>query len=507
MSGGILNSSVKVSTNTPYLRPEFECNDIQYPVHPSVLGVFYSNFTSSAGQYDCKWNVSNTYKVTVSSGLLESSAVKPVITTAVQKNITDTYLENSSIDTFYINYIAFPNLANISWSYDYTYNSSLSPYPNFIDAYLSGKLNFTRQNTSGFTRSFTVPANTTDNYTLVYKWDNGTSIVIAPRENLSYNNTFGYGNNISEYVQSVITPLNEPNGTVLKINDSCDYLQAIVGKGPIKGVECGNYTLVLDYLHPVYNVSYSWIRENGTNVSYDNVTLTQDILNQSIKGYELYNITNLQNISITAGLNAAEYEPLGWNESTDSFTVSENTTRQVNISAVGQGTRISNYTQTDIPHPLSTTFFYKAVITIPNSTRAWVISNPAEYYSQTNRFEFFYRRSNATLTIAANTIKGYVNPSVTPLSIAPTSPVYTSIGISRGIMENLTNGSTILLTYSVNNNGLNPISSSVPLFVNVPISTTVSYVVVGVILITFVILFKKGIIKEMIKRIQEDEKK
>ena len=73
-------------------------------------------------------------------------------------------------------------------------------------------------------------------------------------------------------------------------------------------------------------------------------------------------------------------------------------------------------------------------------------------------------------------------------------------------MGNLTNGSTIMLSYSVDNNGLNPVTSQVSLFTSVPVSKIASYIIVGVIIITFFILLRKGILGEVIKRLQEEEK-
>jgi hypothetical protein len=507
LSGSNISSGIEVVTDTPYKKPAFECNGTYYAVSPVGLSLFSSSFKpSKAGQYDCIWQDYNNYNVQVSS-YNESSVISPSISGISQKNVSDVYLSNDTLPAYYNNSITLDNLANISWTYPYTYSSGLIPTPSETYLYNGTHLMDT-YSTAEIIRNITIGPHTVLSMPITYLYSNATDIKTFLKENMSYNNTFGNSSSdsIAEYSISTIYGNYLPNGTKLDIKDSCDYLSGKAGNGGIKGVACSPINLSEDYHGLIDNVSFSWIRYNGTNVSYANITLTSDILNQSLQGYRIYNITSSQNIPITAILNTTQYPVKGWNQSIRSFTLDADSNTSERIPAVGDGTKIGPYTLATVPHSLSQSFFYKAVVTVPNSTKAWIESNPSEFYALTNGFKYFYRRSNASLLIASHTIQGYVSSSITAFSIAPTTPVYESIQVSKSIMGNLTNGSTIMLSYSVDNNGLNPVTSQVSLFTNVPVSKIASYIIVGVIIITFFILLRKGILGEVIKRLQEEEK-
>jgi hypothetical protein len=503
-----LNSTIKVITNTPFLKPVFDCNGVTYPVKLYTLSQFYSAPNiSTADQYNCFWNVTNTYNVEVSK-FLEASAVKPVITAIKQKNITTTYLKNSSINTYYNNSMTFPNLANITWTYNYTYNTDLIPYPNSIQAYKGGVLNFTYSNESTFMHNFTVPASTTDNYSIVYKWDNGTYTVVFPHENYTYNNTFGNNNNISEYVSSVIYPKNEPNGTIMKINNSCSYQSNLIGLGPIIGTNCLNYTLTLNYRQLLDNLTYSWIRENGTNVSYKNVSLTQDILNQSLKGYELYNLTNRQYIPVIAKLNTTQYKPDGWNESIETFTVSLNSTKEVNISAVGNGTKIVNETISQFPSVSFTKFLAKWKIIIPNSTAPWIKSNPVTVKFPISYLPYFEARNYTQMEILNNIFfKSTYQSGISAFSAAQVQSYFSS-SMNSSLASILDPADVLQILYTVPQQFIKPptVQIGTPTFAHLSPLQYVGYIAMTILIITAIILLDTRYKKQFDKFIKEIKK-
>ncbi|MEM3860215.1 MAG: hypothetical protein QW478_12575, partial [Candidatus Micrarchaeaceae archaeon] len=252
--------------------------------------------------------------------------------------------------------------------------------------------------------------------------------------------------------------------------------------------------------------SYSWIRENGTKVSYKNVTLTQDILNQSLKGYEAYTITNDQYIPIKAKLNTSQYEPNGWNESIESFTINGNSTDNVSIPAVGEGTVIEKFNETTIPYLASfTKYRYYAYLYVPNATRAWIISNPATIEYPVSDFTDLYRGINITSSINNNVI------SFNPLGVQ-TFAKQGSVNIIEGTfsadqMSSLSYKNLLNLNYAVNNLGLTSTSVSVPLFTSSKLPLVYSYIIIVVIILVTFLVWKEGYLKRWIQEISKGEKK
>jgi hypothetical protein len=490
LSDNYLNSTININTNTPYLKPVFQCNGIEHTVFPSGLSSFYSDFNAStAGQYDCFWNDTNLYSVKVSTNLLEASAVSPSITAISQKNISKIFLSNTTLPTFYYNYIAFPNLANISWTYNYTYDTLLSPKPNLITAYLNGQHAFNFTNKSIFSRVFTVPAATTDNYSMTYKWINSTIIKVYMHENLSYNDVFGSGNNISEYATSIITPVNLPNSTALQINNSCLYLGNLSGKGIPFGTSCRNYTLKMNYLSPITNISYSWIKESASNVTYENVTLTQDVLNQSLQGHEFYNITNLQSIPITAYLNTTQYKPKGWNESILRFTVGNNATKQVNIPAIGEGIKIINTTVSRTPYTSFSAFLAKWTISIPNYTAPWIKSNPIKIQFPITYLPYFENRNYTAMKILGVDFLNVRSQPITAFS-SNTPTTQFAAGINSSLSSLLGSTDVLDILYNVPQQFITPpkISIGTPTFARISPQQYIGYIALIASIIVAIIL-------------------
>jgi hypothetical protein len=490
LSNHNLTSQITIVTNTPYQSPIFECNSVLYPVNLVKLNVFQSSENvTSPGQYDCIWEVYNTYNVEVTH-FVEASAVSPVISAIRQSNISSIDLSNTSLNTFYNNSILLKNLANESWNYSYPYNSKLSPVPYKINLYINGTYKKSYDNTSGIEYNLSIKPKSSENITLVYSYPNSTVIKIFPFENISYNDTFGNAsfNSLGEYVNSTIYPRFLPNGTKLEILNSCSYLADLIGKGNINGTNCIQHNLTLDYLKDITNVSFSWIRYNGTEVSYRNVTLISDILNKSLKGYEMYNITNLQKIPIKADLLASLYSPKGWNQTDASLLV--NKSRTYNSTAIGAGTRILKMNSSIFPTSNIYTFYrYYAYVSIPNATRPWISSNPITVSLPQKDFHYSYRGINNTIILDNKTESFSVSP--------------TTLSSSFPAMPYLNGKELLQIEYSTNNNGYNAPSTSIAFIGKQAVPIFYSYLIVVALFLILMYLWEKGYIKKIVKDVKK----
>lgn len=492
-----ITASMAVSSVLPFLTPSFSCNGVPEP----VTGSFKSTFNATLqDQYDCFWTVKNLYNVTTTSPLQESIALTPYHNTPVQKNTTSVFAIDQNISMYYQNYINFTNKFNQTWSHNYTYLSGLAPVPTSVS--FNGT---TYDNISSIDLNYTVGNGKDFNKTAIWTWKNAIRITNTTGLNASYPNVFGNGYNISQVVTATLDPINSPSFSAVKVNDSCDFLENLLGKGKAVGIDCLNYTMTFTYGSP-QKVVYSWIRENGTNVTYKNVTLVQDVLGSPLKGFEVYNITNRQYVPINALLNTTHYEPSGWTESPQDFAVPARSNQTENISAAGQGTTVGTFTSTTIPSSSTViNYRYSTILSIPNSTRAWIISNPASYSLIVGDFTGLYRSINTTLSL------GPVSSRTAQLGInafAQSTPETISVQYSAVQMSNQTNKTEpLILTYGVSDNGVTNLTSDIVTFTPTQVSTAESFIVLFAVIASVVLLWRYGHLPAIIKKIVKEEKK
>ena len=500
--GANITSSTGVSSVTPYFTPKFTCDSIPEPVHLNGT-TFISTFNATAqAQYDCYWNVSDSYNYTTTSGLKEAIAIRPAPSTPVQTNVSTVFLGDQTLPVFYHSYLAFTNPGNESWSKAYTLDTYLSPYPNHIDE--EGLINHT--NTSELTYSYTIPASTTKNYTITYEWMDAIKLATTFGQNTSHPSVFGEKENLSEYANSSILATNAPSGTKLDVNDSCTHLAVEIGTGTIYPVSCENNSLSLAYQKAV-DIHASWLRTNATRVAYGSVNMTLDVIGEDLVGYQPYNITNYQDIPVTALLNTTEYVPPGWNETNARLTAGANATLSPDIDATGVGMTIGNYTQTLYPGAIIDTYLYDTMVKIPAVTESWILSKPAVLRLTSSDFTDFYRRldSNATLSKQTSLIPSGSSTTVFAESSGPTT---VDVLFTKAQMQNITApNSTLGVKYSINNEGLNTPQSSINLFVPAVISTIIQYAIIAMIFTTGFILYIEGYFKKWLDKLERQKKK
>ncbi len=489
-----ITSSIYVNSyGLRYIQPYFVCNGVQRPVAEVGLNIFRSTFNASPGQYDCIWTVESAYNVNRSE-FNESAVAEINIAKLGQINISSIYLSNVSLNAYYRNYISFTDPANISWAYNYsyTYPNSLAPPPtSIVVSNLTKASNYSYLRIPhGVSLLVNVSPDSSQNYSLTYVYVNGTKISIYPRENLSYNNTFG--NSIAEYVDSLIYPA-VPNGTRIDIKNSCQYLANITGKGNIKGTDCHSYNLTESNGIAIANITYSWIRYNGTAISYRNVTLTRDVLNQSLQGYEMYNISNFQYIPISGLLLAKSYAPDGWNETSSVYLIKPNTTQAENVSAVGIGTRIYSQSLAYYPTVSYTTFSIKWGVAIPNTTRAWIINSPMIISLYPPSYKYFILRNSTTVLF--NSLPIFSNSYSNVLSFAGSvinspSPMSFTAYVNSSVLHASHPSDVITILYNVPQNFISApsLSLSAPLLKQFHPSSYIGYIILFIAVVSLISL-------------------
>ena len=504
LAGTNITSSVEVNSSVAYSTPRFACDSIPEPVHLNGT-TFVSAFNATTqAQYDCFWNVSDLYNYTVTSGLEEAIAIRPVPSKPVQTNVSTIFLGNQTLSSFYHSYLVFTDPGNESWSKTYTLDTHLSPYPNHVDE--EGLVNYT--NTSEPTYDYTIPASTTENYTLTYTWINAIKLATTFGQNTSRPSVFGEGENISEYANSSMTAVNVPTGTKLDINDSCDHLAVEIGTGPIYPALCENYSLSLTYQKATY-AHASWLRANATRVAYGGVNMTLDVIGEDLVGYQPYHITNYQDIPITALLNTTEYIPAGWNETPANarFTAGANATLSPDINATGVGMTIENYTQTLYPGATIDTYLYDTMVRIPAVTESWILNGSAVLRLTSGDFTDFYRRLDSSATISKQTSLIPSGSSITVFAES-SGPTTVDVLFTKAQMQNITApNSTLDVKYSINNEGLNTPRSSIDLFTPAVISGIIQYAIVAMIFVTGFILYIEGYFKKWLDKLERQKKK
>ena len=299
--------------------------------------------------------------------------------------------------------------------------------------------------------------------------------------------------------------VNAPTGTNININDSCAHLEPELGTGAAYPIQCTNYNLSLAYLKTKYAYA-SWLRTNATRVAYDNVNMTLDVLGENLIGYQHYNITNYQDIPITALLNTTEYAPAGWNETNKELTVNDSATSTFNANASGVGTTIGNYTQTLYPGATIDTYVYDNVVKIPALTKSWILNSSAVLRLNSGAFTDFYRRLNPSATISkqTNTIP---SGSSTTVFAASSGPSTIDVLFSKAQMQNMTvPNSTLDVKYSINNEGLNTPQSSINLFTPGAINAIIQYAIIAIVFVTGFILYIEGYFKKWLDKLEKQKK-